>query len=156
MSPPAPPPRSRRPSLSAPAFDTDQDTALLNLYESLEISPWTNEFLKGGKVDGEMERMYWDQEAKYQRPALKFLVDFWLAFNCLELLIDLHPTFFDVVTPKVVKMRRFDDAVFLVAGLRGAVCFMLGWVRGSGFLEQKNFTVEKKWKLVSLGHCFWG
>jgi len=54
-----------------------------------------------------------------------------------------------VTTPKIIKMRRFNDTWPIVVGLRLLIFCILGWVKWSRFLTPSKFRLATaKWKLV--------
>lgn len=135
----------------ADAFEINTETEQLEWYKAVRIAPWTNRFTKNGKVDEGMERMFWDQEAKSHQAILRSLTVFWMAFNILILLCDLHPLYYnDVKTPKVIKMNNFEDSRDVVLLLRLCIIFILLYAKVSRFFEGKDCSyLKSKWNLVS-------
>ena len=138
----------------AEAFEIQTEIDKLEWFRSVKIDPWTNRFTKDGKVAEDMEKTYWDQEAKYHQAMVAKLSTVWMAFNFLFLIFDLHPKYMETDTPKVIKMRDIDEALPFVVICRLLIFFVLLFAKVTKFFVGPDCGfLRSRWKLM-VGMCF--
>ncbi|GMH65992.1 hypothetical protein TL16_g04331 [Triparma laevis f. inornata] len=130
-------------------FKIDKEVSNLNWFRSVKIAQWSIRFTKDGKIDDGMEKMYWEQEAKYHQPILISLTSFLIFFNFFLLICDLHPLYFQVTTPQVIKMRDFHEAIPVVASCRVLIFLILLYAKVTKFFVGPDCQyLKSKWKLL--------
>ena len=135
----------------AAAFAIKKSEDDLAWFRAVCIAPRSLHYLKDGSIDLKLENMYWDQEARYHQPILINLVDLWMILNFFNLICDLHPLYYKVMTPKVIKMRSFDESatVWFVVSMRTIIFLILLYAKMSKFFVGSDCAyLKSKWKVL--------
>lgn len=133
----------------AEAFEIQTEIDKLEWFRSVKIDPWTNRFTKDGKIAEDMEKTYWDQEARYHQQFMAKLTTACMVFNFFVLLCDLHPKYMLTDTPKVVKMRDIDEVLPFLVGARLLIFFVLLFAKVTKFFVGPDCGfIKSKWKVM--------
>mmetsp|Transcript_20925 Transcript_20925/g.43670 ORF Transcript_20925/g.43670 Transcript_20925/m.43670 type:complete len:1240 (-) Transcript_20925:31-3750(-) len=134
----------------AEAFEIQTEIDKLEWFRSVKIDPWTCKFTKDGKIAEDMEKTYWDQEAKYHRPNMVHLTSFWMYFNAFVLFCDIHSMYITTDDiPRIIKTRKFSEAYPVVLALRITVFVILIVAKLSKFFIGPDCGfLRSKWKVM--------